>query len=154
MIINPADQCGTKEGVTMKIFWQISTRETHLVIEDEQQQKWLVPISPQGWLRKTKFKGRENVLEPFTPEGATGMMLACLACVGYKKAIDRSIFSSRLIEAIDRAGLSGTALAETSGLTRQSIHLLLQGDREPTLDTASKLATALNVSIDWLAGNQ
>jgi transcriptional regulator with XRE-family HTH domain len=63
-------------------------------------------------------------------------------------------FATRLAEAINRAGLSGTALAEASGLTRQSIHLLLQGDREPTLDTASKLATALNVSIDWLAGNQ
>ena len=61
-------------------------------------------------------------------------------------------FAQNLKKAAKASKLSATALAESSGLSRQSIHLLLQGEREPTLDTAKRLAEALNVTIDWLAG--
>jgi transcriptional regulator with XRE-family HTH domain len=49
-------------------------------------------------------------------------------------------------------GLSVYALAQRAGLSDQAIHDLEHSDRQPSLDTARRLAVALGVSLDWLAG--
>lgn len=62
-------------------------------------------------------------------------------------------FSSRLKSARQTAGLSQPQLAERAGVPLTSLRQLEQGRRGgPTLATARKLALALGVSLDELAG--
>ncbi len=63
-----------------------------------------------------------------------------------------SSFSSRLRAAREAAGLSIPALAALCNMPRQTIHLLESGQRQPSLATATTLATALGMSLDKLAG--
>jgi transcriptional regulator with XRE-family HTH domain len=49
-------------------------------------------------------------------------------------------------------GWSVYALARRAGLTDQAIHDLEGSDRMPTFDTARRLAAALGISLDWIAG--
>ncbi len=54
-------------------------------------------------------------------------------------------FADRLTALRDRAGLSKYALAQRSGITKQALSLLEQGEREPTWETVQRLALALGV---------
>lgn len=68
---------------------------------------------------------------------------------------DRSaIFRTRLMEAMEREGVSRSALARQSGVDRSTIGQLLKEDfpRLPNAHLAADAATALGVSTDWLLG--
>ncbi len=56
-------------------------------------------------------------------------------------------FAARLCKLRKAGGLSIPQLAEKAGLPRQTIHLLENGVREPSLATARTLAKALGVSL-------
>ncbi len=64
------------------------------------------------------------------------------------------VFRTRLTEAMDRAGINQTNLAALTGVDRSTLSQLLsqQLDRLPRADTVAALATALQVSLDWLLG--
>jgi transcriptional regulator with XRE-family HTH domain len=63
-------------------------------------------------------------------------------------------FAERLKVARERAGLSQTGLAEASGVPVGNIRDYEQGRREPLLGKAAKLAVALGISLDALAGTE
>lgn len=55
-------------------------------------------------------------------------------------------FAVRLAALRARRGLTLRALAGLAGLSKNGIHLLEHGQREPTLPTLQRLAAALGVS--------
>jgi transcriptional regulator with XRE-family HTH domain len=63
-------------------------------------------------------------------------------------------FRQRLDEVIDRSGTSRTRFAELAGIDRSSLSQLLSPSnrRLPRAETLAELATAHQVSIDWLLG--
>lgn len=65
-----------------------------------------------------------------------------------------NIFRVRLSEALVRSGLTRSGLARRSGVDRSTLSQLLAVDqgRLPRADTAAALASALQVSLDWLLG--
>jgi transcriptional regulator with XRE-family HTH domain len=56
-----------------------------------------------------------------------------------------SAFSERLKELRNKAGLSQSQLASSSGMSLSAVHDYEQGKREPSLKSAVKLAAALGV---------
>lgn len=64
------------------------------------------------------------------------------------------LFRQRLLEAMERAGTSRSALARHASADRSTISQLLSPDapRLPNAHLAAELATALGVSADWLLG--
>jgi transcriptional regulator with XRE-family HTH domain len=64
------------------------------------------------------------------------------------------IFRSRLVDALDRAGMSRAALARAAGVDRSTLSQLLSpaNDRLPRADTVAAIALTLRVSLDWLLG--
>lgn len=60
---------------------------------------------------------------------------------------DKDGFARRLTALRERAGLTQAALADRAGLSRQAIGKLERGEREPTLETAVRLAAALGVPV-------
>lgn len=70
--------------------------------------------------------------------------------------MDNNIFSKRLKEAREKAGLKQSELAKKSGVTSATISAYENSDgnkgKNPSLDNAMKLANALGVSLDWLCG--
>ena len=65
-----------------------------------------------------------------------------------------ALFRDRLAAAMDRAGLSASALARATGVDRSTVsQLLLPGaTRLPNAHVAAEAAVALGVSADWLLG--
>lgn len=63
-----------------------------------------------------------------------------------------STVSSRLDEAMTNCGFSQSSLARASGVPQPTINRILKGPnkRGPETETLRKLATACNVSFDWL----
>jgi transcriptional regulator with XRE-family HTH domain len=61
-------------------------------------------------------------------------------------------FAESLAVARTAAGLSQYALAQKAGISKQSLSTLELGTRQPSLETAMKLAKALGITIDQLAG--
>lgn len=51
-----------------------------------------------------------------------------------------------------RLGISKTRLARLSGLTKQGVLYLLEGDREPKLRSLIAIATALDLEVTELLG--
>lgn len=64
------------------------------------------------------------------------------------------IFRVRLSEALARAGVNQSALARRTGIDRSTLSQLLSPDemRLPRADTVAAIASALQVSLDWLLG--
>lgn len=64
------------------------------------------------------------------------------------------IFRARFLEALERAGLSRSALARQTGVDRSTLSQLLSLDngRLPRADTVAAIASVLKVSLDWLLG--
>jgi transcriptional regulator with XRE-family HTH domain len=60
-------------------------------------------------------------------------------------------FHERLKVLRDTAGLSQEALARAAGISTSAVTKLEQAGKEPSWDTAKKLAKALGVSLDNLA---
>jgi transcriptional regulator with XRE-family HTH domain len=63
-----------------------------------------------------------------------------------------STVSTRLDEAMTKAGFSQSGLARASGVPQPTINRILKGPnkRGPESETLRKLAVACNVSFDWL----
>jgi len=63
-----------------------------------------------------------------------------------------SDWQKRLVEAMTARGVSGADLAKRTGFTSQYINSLKNGDRGARLPhgTATRLAAALGVSVEWL----
>src|SRR5262249_25533599 len=59
-------------------------------------------------------------------------------------------FASNLRRLRQRTGLTQAQLAEKAGLHLHGVTKLEQGDREPALATAAKIAAALGVTVDEL----
>ena len=59
-------------------------------------------------------------------------------------------FSEKLKEL--RGGLSIADLATAAGMTRQAVDLLERGERQPSLETAERLATALGKKLRVFEG--
>lgn len=59
-----------------------------------------------------------------------------------------SDFSERLKELREAAGLSQSALAKATGVSRQAVNMLERGENEPSWETVRKLARALGVTTD------
>lgn len=68
------------------------------------------------------------------------------------RAMNISTVSTRLDEAMTKAGFSQSSLARASGVPQPTINRILKGPnkRGPETDTIRKLAQACNVSFDWL----
>lgn len=64
------------------------------------------------------------------------------------------LFRERLVEAMERAGLSRSAAARRIGVDRSTLSQILSDDgvRLPRADTVAALAATLQVSLDWLLG--
>lgn len=63
-------------------------------------------------------------------------------------------FRLRLLEAMERVGISRSALARQAGIDRSTLSQLLgtHGDRLPRAETVAAIASVLQVSLDWLLG--
>lgn len=66
--------------------------------------------------------------------------------------MDLSIFQERLTKSRQSAKLNYKELSQKSGVTATAISYYEKGEKSPTLESAMKLAVALNVSLDWLCG--
>lgn len=55
-------------------------------------------------------------------------------------------FRENLCHAIDESGMSKTAIAASAGIHRVTLHKILAGDFEPSLDMCERLADALGFS--------
>lgn len=64
------------------------------------------------------------------------------------------IFRTRLAESMERAGMNRSGLARRVGVDRSTLSQLLSPDNErlPRADTVAAIASALQVSLDWLLG--
>lgn len=61
-------------------------------------------------------------------------------------------FSDRLRESLKRSGMKQIELSRRSGVDRSDISHYLRGDYLPKLDRVERLASALGVSVSYLAG--
>lgn len=62
-------------------------------------------------------------------------------------------FGNRMLDSLDRKGWSQADLCKATGLKSGLIsQLATNDDRDPRLTTAAKIAEALEVSLDYLAG--
>jgi transcriptional regulator with XRE-family HTH domain len=62
-------------------------------------------------------------------------------------------FGERLADLLDKRGLKPAVLALRAKLSSRYINMLISGERKkPSFAAAVKIATALNVSLEWLAG--
>lgn len=68
----------------------------------------------------------------------------------FKKALDYKNIGVRIRLERDKLGLSREKFAEILGLSAFYIGQLERGDRRMSVDTLANIATALNVSIDYL----
>ena len=62
------------------------------------------------------------------------------------------MFQERLLKTRQNAKLNFKELSEKSGVSATLLSSYEKGLKSPTLESALKLATALNVSLDWLCG--
>jgi len=62
------------------------------------------------------------------------------------------MLSYRLREAMDIRKKTQEKLAAETNVSQSHISRILNGEREPTVDIAMRLAYALDVSLDWLCG--
>lgn len=72
----------------------------------------------------------------------------------YDKRDVARLFRERLETALERAGLSRSAVAKRIGVDRSTLSQILSDDgvRLPRADTVAALAVTLQVSLDWLLG--
>lgn len=67
-----------------------------------------------------------------------------------QEVITMTDFSTRLRDIVDSRGVTQTWLAEQTGTTEATISRYMQGVHKPSLDIVSRIAQALNVSIDYI----
>lgn len=89
--------------------------------------------------RKVNMRMDRNLREPYTHVDNRAMNIP-------------STMSTRLDEAMTKAGFSQSSLSRASGVPQPTINRILKGPtkRGPETETIRKLAQACNVSFDWL----
>ena len=65
---------------------------------------------------------------------------------------DMEKFSYRLIVLMEDFNMSQVDLSNKIGISNVTISRYLSGDRIPRLDVITKIASAFNVSVDYLLG--
>lgn len=65
--------------------------------------------------------------------------------------IDAREIGSRIAVALKEIGKSQSWLARMTSLSNYAISRYISGERTPNLDSAARVATAIGVSLDWLA---
>jgi transcriptional regulator with XRE-family HTH domain len=68
------------------------------------------------------------------------------------KEFDKEILRQRITLAREEKGLNQAQLAEKSGVTPAAISQIEKGSRTPTIPVLQRIASVLNVSIDYLLG--
>lgn len=66
--------------------------------------------------------------------------------------LDIEKFSYRLIVLMEDFNMSQVDLSKKIGISNVTISRYLSGDRVPRLDVITKIASAFNVSVDYLLG--
>ncbi|GHV26760.1 transcriptional regulator [Clostridia bacterium] len=66
--------------------------------------------------------------------------------------VSKEIFSVRLRETMEAAGLQQSQVAKELGIVKQAVNNWCVGLNTPTLDVTHGLALLLGVSIDYLVG--
>lgn len=64
-----------------------------------------------------------------------------------------TVFSKRLTEIIRTKGISQKELAKKTGITESAISCYVNGTRVPRSDVLSRIAKVLDISTDYLMGN-
>ena len=64
-----------------------------------------------------------------------------------------SKFSERLRNELNRKGIKQVDFAERLGLSKVAINRYVLGKREPSYDTLIQIANSLEVTVDYLIGN-
>lgn len=64
------------------------------------------------------------------------------------------IFTERLNEMLDKRGMTQRELADKIGTTEVSVSRYINGERTPKGPVITKIAQVLNVSTDYLLGNE
>ena len=64
-----------------------------------------------------------------------------------------SIFSERLCELMNRYQLTQKELAAKAGVTESAMSYYVKGERTPRSDVLTRMAKALNTTVDYLLGN-
>lgn len=60
--------------------------------------------------------------------------------------------TARLLQAMERTGMTGRALAKKSGIHHNTIYAYTSGKTDPSCGNAKRIARVLGVSLDWLCG--
>lgn len=81
-------------------------------------------------------------------------MLKCAMGEQVLGRVDLAAVAVRLKEARERAGLSAYGLAKLSGMSDTAIYLIEAASRMPSVDTASRLAHALDMTTSELLGER
>lgn len=63
-----------------------------------------------------------------------------------------SKFSERITDIMNKRHITQKQLAEMANVTESAMSYYVKGGRTPRIDTLSRLAAALNVTIDYLLG--
>ena len=111
------------------------------LIENELTKKILQPVSNEEFNRYVKDMGvlfeQANKLSEHTV---------------IERTVNPETFADRLCNAIKERQFTQIKLAKLSGLSAQTISYYCNGERLPNTDILKQLATALNVSADYLLG--
>jgi len=68
------------------------------------------------------------------------------------KEFDKELLRQRITRAREEKNLNQAQLAEKSGVTPAAISQIEKGSRTPTIPVLQRIASVLNVSIDYLLG--
>lgn len=68
------------------------------------------------------------------------------------EAVDQKIFVERIMELMEKEGLSNAQLADTADISRSALTQFLKNERKPSADAVVKLAIILGTSTDYLLG--
>lgn len=118
------------------------------VVEDcSDDSLWLVPGVANGWERRRPYRGHRQALQLVPDYGFLGLG------VPGQSSRDEP-FAARLRACREAKPLTVSDLAESAGLSRQAVHDLESGRREPNLKTARALADVLGCSLDDLCPSQ
>ncbi len=69
-----------------------------------------------------------------------------------RKEFDESVLRTRITETRENKGLNQAQLAEKAGITPAAISQIEKGHRVPSLPVLHRIASVLEVSLDYLIG--
>ena len=66
--------------------------------------------------------------------------------------MEKSVFATRLVSQMKAIGLTQKELAQKVGVTEAAMSRYVNGERQPYLVTANRIAQVLGVHLQWLVG--